>query len=142
MISHEQHSESITQFMDAGTLTGNEMQITSKSGEKHFIILDTDPVEINGQPFAFTSMIDITVWKRAEENLLASEQRFLAIVEQAAVGVAQVESKPGRFIRIIAQTAHASPEECEKALQAGCDDFITKPFYLKELLEVLSRNIK
>ncbi|MFA6223676.1 MAG: PAS domain S-box protein [Desulfomonilaceae bacterium] len=37
---------------------------------------------------------------RAENDLRESEERFRAIFEQAAVGVAQVDSRTGRFIRI------------------------------------------
>lgn len=43
---------------------------------------------------------------------------------------------------IIAQTAYSSPAERDTALQAGCNDFITKPFSLNELEAILSKNIK
>lgn len=38
-----------------------------------------------------------------------------------------------RLIPIIALTAHAMPEELERALDAGCDDVDTKPVSLKRL---------
>jgi PAS domain S-box-containing protein len=44
--------------------------------------------------------VDITERLKAEEALRESEERFRAIFDQAAVGVAQIETSTGRFIRV------------------------------------------
>jgi CheY-like chemotaxis protein len=42
-------------------------------------------------------------------------------------------------IPVIALTAHAMAADLEKALQAGCDDYDTKPVELRRLLEKIER---
>lgn len=45
-------------------------------------------------------------------------------------------------IPIIAQTAYVMSNEKGKVLQAGCDDLITKPIRLKELLTTVEKYIE
>jgi CheY-like chemotaxis protein len=43
---------------------------------------------------------------------------------------------------VIAQSAFTSNEEMEKAREAGCDSFITKPISRSELLEKMYEQLK
>jgi CheY-like chemotaxis protein len=45
-------------------------------------------------------------------------------------------------IPIIAQTAFAMSDDREKALEAGCDDYLAKPIKSKDLLNAVERFIK
>lgn len=42
-------------------------------------------------------------------------------------------------IPVVALTAHAMASDKQKALDAGCDDFYTKPIELPGLLEIIAR---
>ncbi len=50
--------------------------------------------------YRVANVIDISNQKQAEMELRESERRFRIMFEQAAVGVAQVESKTGKFVKI------------------------------------------
>jgi len=49
--------------------------------------------------------------------------------------------KNNSIIPVIAQTAFASAGEKEKCLEAGCDDYISKPFDIAELLQMIDKHI-
>jgi CheY-like chemotaxis protein len=50
------------------------------------------------------------------------------------------KSHPG--IPIIAQTAYALSGDNQKAIEAGCDDYVTKPINKEELLDKIERTLK
>jgi CheY-like chemotaxis protein len=50
--------------------------------------------------------------------------------------------KMNENIPVIAQTAYALAGDNQKALDAGCDDYVTKPIKKEELLEKIERNLK
>ena len=45
-------------------------------------------------------------------------------------------------IRVIAQTAYAMTDDRQKCINAGFDEYITKPLKADELLKLMSRFIK
>jgi CheY-like chemotaxis protein len=51
-------------------------------------------------------------------------------------------SKETQAIPVIALTAHAMPADLEKALQAGCEDYDTKPVELSRLLGKIERLLR
>ena len=58
-----------------------------------------------------------------------------ALLQHVRVAV----NSPGRPIRVVAVTAHAGPEDREKCVTAGFDAFVTKPFDLDDIVDVVAR---
>jgi two-component system cell cycle response regulator DivK len=55
--------------------------------------------------------------------------------------VAQSIRKFNKNIKIIAQTAYAMTGERENCINAGCDDYISKPIKTDELLNLISQHL-
>ena len=52
------------------------------------------------------------------------------------------ENKQTSAIPLIALTAHVLPGDRQRAVDSGCDEFITKPMDLLELVETVDRWVK
>ena len=93
-----------------------EEQLTNRHGKKTWMLTSKLPLkDATGQTVGLVGIgHDISEWKRAEEELAASEKRFRSIFENAAVGI--FHSTPeGRFLRVNKTLAkmlgYPSPEE-------------------------------
>lgn len=58
---------------------------------------------------------------------------------QASREIRKYEATLGIHTPIIAITAHAMPDDQENCRDAGMDDFLTKPFMMEDLLEILKK---
>ena len=79
-------------------------------------------------------------------SLAASERPDLILMDMSLPGMdgweatRRVKAAPEtNHIPIIALTAHAMSSDREKALEAGCDDYDTKPVELERLLGKIER---
>jgi two-component system, sensor histidine kinase and response regulator len=59
----------------------------------------------------------------------------------ATAAIREQEITTGKHIPIIAMTARAMKGDRERCLEAGMDDYISKPVHRKELNEVIARNL-
>ena len=79
--------------------------------------------------------IDLT--KSLMPDLILMDMSLPIIDGWTATGILKSDSTTSH-IPIIALTAHAMEGERQKCLEAGCDDFDTKPIEFKRLLEKIN----
>jgi CheY-like chemotaxis protein len=93
---------------------------------------------------------EVTVAKNGEEALEALDRQVFDLVLmdvqmpemdgiQATAAIRKGEVNSGKHIPIIAMTAHAMAGDKERCLEAGMDEYITKPIRPEQLVEVLER---
>jgi CheY-like chemotaxis protein len=58
---------------------------------------------------------------------------------EATVAIRKAESGTGRHLPIVAMTAHAMKGDQERCLEAGMDDYISKPIQPDRMMEVIAR---
>ena len=71
-----------------------------KDGTVFPVEVSTSLITLGGNEVVLGIDRDITQRIKAEQTLHESESRFRAIFEQAAIGVAQINSKTGEFVRV------------------------------------------
>jgi CheY-like chemotaxis protein len=60
---------------------------------------------------------------------------------KATQKIREIEQSTGTHTPIIAVTANAFPEDKERCLASGADDYISKPFQPEELLQMIRKNL-
>lgn len=76
------------------------VRIFTKSGKMKYVQHTTTHFTIDGILMVQSIVIDVTDKFEAERELRISEERFRILFEQAAVGVAQLNSNTGQFVRV------------------------------------------
>jgi two-component system, sensor histidine kinase and response regulator len=93
----------------------------------------------------------VTVAGNGKEALAALEKQSFDVVLmdvqmpemdgfEATAAIRAQEKRSGHHMPVIAMTAHAMVGDRERCLAAGMDDYITKPFKIEDLTELLARH--
>jgi PAS domain S-box-containing protein len=91
----------IKQAVEHGTPYDLELEIRAANGEHKWVRTRGVPIQKQGKTVQLRGIFqDITERKQADEALKESENRFRAIFDQAAVGVALLNTRTGRYVRI------------------------------------------
>ena len=102
-------------------------------GSLKWVNLTVSPMWLPGEPpLRHVAVVeDITERKRVEQELQESEQRFRAIFEQAAVGVAVIETPTGRYLSVNQRMCEINRRTREEMLKLTFMD-VTHPDDLQD----------
>jgi PAS domain S-box-containing protein len=115
--------------------------IIDSDEQTHHLLLSATPLHDNqGRVIGCVLVLtDVSAMRSAQEALRESEQRFRTIFEQAAVGVALIESKTGRFLRINHRYCEIVGYSIEEMAERKTFHEITYPDDLQSDLDNMAR---
>ncbi|MFM8875972.1 MAG: PAS domain S-box protein, partial [Anaerolineae bacterium] len=87
IIKKEQRTEAISQFEKHGSLAEKESRAYTKSGEERIVVANINRVMINEQPFAITTLLDVTGRKQAEIKQQQLTERLDLAARSAHIGI-------------------------------------------------------
>lgn len=93
-------NEVVVALEKKGQVLNLETDFRKKSGKLFNGSISGEVVELQDQKYVLNVIHDLTERKRAEELLQSSEKRFHTLFDQAAVSVALLDTKTGRYIDI------------------------------------------
>lgn len=107
MLTPHGREELLARQLAEGGVSDFELQSRVKSGQPITLLMSSRPIDYDDEPCFITVMIDVTDRAKAADALRASEARYRATFEQAAVGIAHL-APDGRFVRANAMMAQMS----------------------------------
>ena len=119
--------------------TGSKILI-AEDVESNYLYLSAVLSKINAKVFWAKNgkeAVDI-FFNEADIDLVLMD---LQMPEMNGYEATQIIKEKNPRLPIIAQTAFAMSDDREKALEAGCDDYLAKPIKSKDLLSIVGKYI-
>ena len=96
-VDPSQRLKFVRRLLAEGSIRNLEVAFRTKDGDTRVGLGSAELIEIDGEQFVLSSVMDITERKRAERALRESEERFRTVFRSAPVGMVMI-SPEGRFL--------------------------------------------
>ncbi len=122
------------------TIDDNPKILIAEDVESNYLYLNAVLSKINAQIFwAKNGLEAVDIFNtQTDIDLILMD---LQMPEMNGYEATQAIKTKNPDIPIIAQTAFAMSDDREKALEAGCDDYLAKPIKSKDLLNIVEKYI-
>ena len=121
------------------TFTIPHNEIKKESEMKITKTIDNKTSKLENVIFAKNGMEAIQLCKNGSEVDLVLMDIKMPVMD--GYNATREIRKFNKDLVIIAQTAYALHGDKEKAIEAGCNDYITKPIIKTQLLEIISKHV-
>ena len=121
------------------TIVDNPRILIAEDVESNYLYLSAVLSKINAKIFwAKNGKEAVDIFKKEEIDLVLMDLQMPEMNGYEATKIIKA-IKPD--LPIVAQTAFAMSDDREKALEAGCDDYLAKPIKSKDLLNTVEKFI-
>ncbi len=122
-------------------MTDNPIILIAEDVESNYLYLNAVLSKINAQILWAKNGQEAVDLFRKQKNvdLILMD---LQMPEMNGYEATQIIKAENPSIPIIAQTAFAMSDDREKAIEAGCDDYLAKPIKSKDLLNLVEKYIQ
>ncbi|MDQ7051496.1 MAG: PAS domain S-box protein [candidate division KSB1 bacterium] len=98
-----QYSEALRQeilqiLQKEGRIQRKEVEVIHPAGGPRNVLFSSEVLEISGQPYLLSVILDFTEKKQAEQALKDAETKFRSLVEQSLVGIYIISSKRFEYV--------------------------------------------
>lgn len=123
-----------------GIAEQHEFRFLRKDGASVWTLMATSPIYDDDGAYAgaLAMVTDISERKKTEQALEESEQRFRAVFEQAAVGIAVIDTPTGRYVDVNQRMCEINQRTREEMLRLTFMD-VTHPADLQADLEQMEQ---
>jgi PAS domain S-box-containing protein len=95
----EDRNEILTRFRAEGSISNNELRARRADGSMIWVSISIQPFIYNGEQVLLSEIVDISKRKQTEEALLASQEQFRTLYDNATIGLYRT-TPDGRILMI------------------------------------------
>jgi len=136
----QRRDDLLIQLFANGKIENVEIEFESRSGIEKAILLSVHAINLNDNQHWLLSMVDITEKKKTEKALIASEEKYRTLIDQASDAIF-ITDPLGKFLTVNNQTVKLTGLAEAEILEMRYYDFLfdddvqKNPLHLKELGE-------
>jgi PAS domain S-box-containing protein len=136
----QRRDDLLVQLFAKGKIENVEIEFESRSGTEKAILLSVHAINLNDNQHWLLSMVDITDKNKTEKALVASEEKYRTLIDQASDAIF-ITDPLGRFLIVNSQTFKLTGLTETEILKMTYYDFLFEeevqknPLRLKELAE-------
>ncbi len=143
LITPEERALFVMQMTEKGRLENYEMTFRLKDGKQRFFLLNAFKVALESETYLLIQFNNVTAYKRVQEALKISEQKYRRLFDDVHIGIYQVAPE-GRILNVNKAAArilgYESPQDLLDTVKDITHQIYTTPESRQQALALLTKD--